>query len=68
MPPFLEFWPLELVLRPVTINSLLLSSQPLGEATLGDPQENDLTTRKQILACPSWARTHGGEMTSDLER
>ena len=36
------------------------------------PEKNHLTTRKQTLAClacdPSKARTHSGEMMSDLER
>ena len=31
-------------------------------------KKNNLPTRKQILACPSWAQTHSSEMTIDLER
>ena len=46
-------------------------SQSLGGAKTGDPRQNHLTTCKQNLSCltcdPSEARTHSGEMTSDLE-
>ena len=31
-------------------------------------KKNNLPTRKQILACPSWAQTHSSEMTIDSER
>ena len=31
-------------------------------------KKNNLPTRKQILACPSWAQTHSSEMTTDSER
>ena len=30
-------------------------------------KKNNLPTRKQILACPSWAQTHSSEMTIDSE-
>ena len=47
-------------------------SQLFGGAKTGDPWEKHLTTHKYNLACltrdPNWARTHSGEMTSDLER
>ena len=46
-------------------------SQSLGGQKREIPEKNHLTTRKHNLACltcdPSKARTHGGEMTSDLE-
>ena len=47
-------------------------SQSLGGAKTGGPREKPPDpTRKQNLACltcdPSQARTHSGEMTSDLE-
>ena len=46
-------------------------SQSLGYAKREIPGKNHLTTRKQNQACltcdPSYARTHCGEMTSELE-
>ena len=60
-------------LRPVKIISHILSRviRKVGrKREIRD--KNHLTTRKQNLACltsgPSWARTHSGEMASDLER
>ena len=74
---FVFFWGggrgIEGSLRPVKIISLILSRADCKVGRkLEIPEKNHLDTRKQNLAClaydPSEARTHGGEMTSDLER
>ena len=61
-----------LVLRPVKIISIILSRANRKMGRKREIEKNHLTTRKQNLAClsgdPSSARTHSGEMTSDLER
>ena len=62
------------VLRPVKIisESVILSRVDQMGRKREIPEKNHLTIRRQSLVCftcdPSQARTHSGEMTSDLER
>ena len=62
------------VLRPVKIisESVILSRVDQMGRKREIPEKNHLTIRRQNLVCftcdPSQARTHSGEMTSDLER